>query len=61
MSEEKLDDGWEALAKIQVIEREGRTEVLVKGQSYMDWALGDEASRRMAVVQLYRLGTMRFS
>lgn len=56
MKREKLDKKWEAFVRIHVIEKEGRTEVLVNGQRYMEWRTGDEVSHRLAVVQLYVSG-----
>ncbi len=45
-----------AFARIQMMEGEGKTEVLVNGQKYMGWETGDEESKRMSVVQLYESG-----
>jgi transposase len=48
--------GWQRERTIQVVESNGRTEVLVKGQRYMSWASGDEACLRLAIVQLHTCG-----
>jgi len=38
---------------IEVIESDGIKRVLVKGQPYMSWQSGDDASQRLAIAQLY--------
>lgn len=48
--------GWEKYEGIQVIESEGMKKVLLRGQPYMSWGVEDEASQRMAIVQLYDSG-----
>lgn len=48
--------GWEFSKTIQVIETEGIKRALVKGQPYMRWSVGDEATERMAIAQIYELG-----
>lgn len=48
--------GWGNLEDIQVIESDGMRKVLVRGQLYMSWRFGDDASQRMAIVQLYNSG-----
>jgi len=47
---------FNAFARIQKIETNGRTEVLVDGQKYMEWDTGDEVSYRIGVIQLYQSG-----
>ena len=58
MSEEKTKENkkLEAFAKIQIIENKDSDEVLVNGIPYMRLMSGDETSKRMAVVQLYKSG-----
>ncbi len=55
-----MDEGqfkeFNALARIQKIDINGRSEVLVDGQKYMEWVTGDEVSYRMGVIQLYQTG-----
>ena len=41
---------------IEVTESDGMTEVHVRGQPYMRWQSEDEASQRVAIVQLYDHG-----
>jgi transposase len=48
--------GWRPEKSIQVIERNGRTHVLVKGKPYMSWHSGDEGCLRLAMAQLYECG-----
>jgi transposase len=48
--------GWRPERSIQVVEADGLTRVLVKGQLYMSWRSGDEACVRLAIVQLHRCG-----
>ena len=48
--------GWQAEKSIQVIEDNGLTRVLVRGQPYMRWRSGDEECVRLAIVQLYECG-----
>lgn len=52
-------DALQFSKKIQVIESGGTKRVLVKGEPYMSWKLGDETAERMAIVQLYELGLGR--
>ena len=54
--DERQFKGFNALARIQKIETNGRIEVLVDGQKYMEWIRGDEVSYRMGVIQLYQTG-----
>jgi transposase len=51
--------GWNKSDCIEVIESDGIKRVLVKGQPYMSWQSGDDASQRLAIAQLYEsnLGT----
>lgn len=51
--------GWDEGEEIKVIESDGISGVYVRGRPYMRWETGDEASQRMAIVQLYdsELGT----
>ena len=49
-------DGFQFSKKIQVIKSGGTKTVLVKGEPYMSWELGDETAERMAIAQLYELG-----
>jgi len=55
-----LDDvnfpGWQPEKSIQVIEDDGLTRVMVRGQPYMRWRSGDEECVRLAIVQLYECG-----
>lgn len=48
--------GWRPERSIQVVEADGLTRVLVKGQLYMSWQSGDEACVRLAMVQLQKCG-----
>src|SRR5438309_1085117 len=48
--------GWEPTKSVQVVEGNGLTQVLVKGQPYMRWQSGDEGCTRLAIVQLYECG-----
>jgi transposase len=48
--------GWRSERAIQVVEADGLTRVLVKGQLYMSWRSGDEACVRLAITQLHRCG-----
>jgi transposase len=48
--------GWQPAKSVQVVEGNGLTQVLVKGQPYMRWQSGDEGGVRLAIVQLYRCG-----
>jgi len=48
--------GWRSEKSIQVVEGDGVTRVLVKGQPYMSWQSGDKGCVRMAIVQLYECG-----
>ena len=48
--------GWRPQRSIQVVEANGLTRVLVKGQLYMSWRSGDEACVRLAIVQLHKCG-----
>src|SRR5947208_2824104 len=51
--------GWEPAKSVQVVEGNGLTQVLVKGQPYMRWQSGDEGCTRLALVQLYKCGLCR--
>ncbi len=55
MTEEYFGD-WEREPVIKTAEREGIVTVVVKGREYMRWSSGDEESKRMAIVQLYKCG-----
>ena len=48
--------GWQSPKSIEVVESDGTTRVLVKGQLYMSWPSGDEECLRLAMVQLYQSG-----
>lgn len=48
--------GWEEDKPIEVTESDGITEVYVRGRPYMRWQSEDEASQRVAIVQLYDHG-----
>jgi transposase len=48
--------GWQPAKSVQVVEGNGLTQVLVKGQPYMRWQSGDEGCVRLAIVQLYQCG-----
>jgi transposase len=48
--------GWQPERSIQVIEDNGLTRVMVRGQPYMRWRSGDEECVRLAIVQLYECG-----
>ena len=48
--------GWQPQKSIQVLEDNGTTWVLVKGQPYMSWPSGDEGCLGLAMVQLYQCG-----
>jgi len=58
MEPERLDGAklWDFCGTIQVVEAEGNKRVLLKGQPYMSWGVGDESAERMAIAQLYGLG-----
>ncbi len=51
--------GWRPEKSLQVVEGDGRTSVLVKGQLYMSWRSGDEGCLRLAMAQLYECGLGR--
>jgi len=55
MNEEYLPS-WDPEKSIKIVEREGTVSVVVKNHVYMSWTSGDEESRRMAIVQLYKCG-----
>lgn len=48
--------GWQPEKSIQVIEGNGLTQVIVRGQPYMRWRSGDEECVRLAIVQLFECG-----
>jgi hypothetical protein len=48
--------GWQPAKSIQVVEGNGLTRVMVRGQPYMRWRSGDEECVRLAIVQLYECG-----
>jgi hypothetical protein len=48
--------GWQAPKSVDVVESDGTTRVLVKGQLYMSWPSGDEGCLRLAMVQLSQCG-----
>jgi hypothetical protein len=48
--------GWHPEKSIQVIEGNGLTRVMVRGQPYMRWRSGDEECVRLAIAQLYECG-----
>src|SRR5256884_9098854 len=48
--------GWEPAKSVQVVEGNGLTQVLVKGQPDMRWQSGDEGCTRLEIVQLYKCG-----
>jgi len=48
--------GWQPEKSIQVIEDNGLTRVMVRGEPYMRWRSGDEECVRLAIVQLYECG-----
>jgi transposase len=48
--------GWQPEKSIQVIEDNGLTRVMLRGQPYMRWRSGDEECVRLAIVQLYECG-----
>jgi len=48
--------GWRPEKSIQVVERDGKTRVLLKGQPYMSWRSWDEECLRLAIVQLRECG-----
>jgi transposase len=48
--------GWQPEKSIQVIEGNGLTRVMVRGQPYMRWRSGDEECIRLAIAQLYECG-----
>ena len=53
--------GHDKLKKIEVIESEGEKHVVLNGRIFMSWASWDNASQRMAIVQLYKskIGTQQ--
>jgi len=48
--------GWQCPKSIEVVQVEGTTRVLVKGQLYMSWPSADEGCLRLAMVQLSQCG-----
>lgn len=44
---------WNKYKDIKVTEFNGVKKILIKGQTYMKWQAEDEATQRMAIVQLY--------
>ena len=48
--------GWQAPKTVEVVEADGTTRVLVKGQVHMSWPSGDEGCLRLAMVQLTQCG-----
>jgi transposase len=48
--------GWQPEKSIQVIEDNGLTRVIVRGQPYMRWRSGDEECVCFAIAQLYECG-----
>ena len=48
--------GWRPEKSIRVIERDGKTRVVLKGQPYMSWRSGDKECLRLAIVQLHECG-----
>jgi hypothetical protein len=48
--------GWQAPKSVEVVESDGTTRVLVKGQLYMSWPSGDEGCLRLGMVQLSQCG-----
>lgn len=53
---EEYFSGWNPERIIKVVDRDGTVSVVVKGRVYMSWSSGDEESKRMAIVQLYKSG-----
>ncbi len=53
--------GWETSGRIRVLESGRISKVIINAQDYMRWDSGDEAARRMAIVQLYACGLGRQS
>ena len=53
---QKRFSGWEKYEGIQVIEYHGMKTVWLSGQPYMSWRVEDDASQRIAIVQLHRSG-----
>jgi transposase len=47
---------WNPERIIKVVDRDGTVSVVVKGREYMSWSSGDEESKRIAIVQLYKSG-----
>ncbi|MCK4249743.1 MAG: helix-turn-helix domain-containing protein [Candidatus Omnitrophica bacterium] len=57
MEENKFSgSGWDLEEWIKVIEEGDEKKVLINGRLYMSWNLDDEASQRIAIVQIYKLG-----
>jgi transposase len=48
--------GFPERKKIEVIESEGKQQVVLRGRPYMKWLPEDETAPRMAIVQLHELG-----
>lgn len=48
--------GWQTPKSVEVVESDGTTRVLIKGQLYMSWPSGDEGCLRLAMVQLSQCG-----
>ena len=45
---------WTSTQTLKVIKANGMVDVVVKGQRYMRWQVGDEVAERMAIVQLHQ-------
>ena len=48
---------WESQQRISMIEEGGMKRLFLNGHPYMNWSLEDDLSPRLAIVQLYGLGT----
>ncbi len=49
-------NGWDPGRAIEIVEQDGTVCVVAKGRVFMRWSSGDEDSKRMAIVQLYKCG-----
>jgi hypothetical protein len=48
--------GWRPEKSIQVLKRDEKTRVLLKGQPYMSWRSGEKECLRQAIVQPQECG-----
>ena len=51
--------GWDAPKDLEIMRHNGKTIVMMRGRPYIGWKSGDEASKRMAIVQLSECGLFK--